>query len=242
MIDQVLALIDRLKALIEYREKRADSRFQDIYQPLFDELLTVHRDHVEFFLEVHDQLGALYTLVGRNNWGEIRSIGHGGVRALEYLKKRRTELEAVRGKLRALAQQLEKRDLGTSDNEFVSAIGDYFSSFNTDRGDASLGPQLDPDRYRSHFMTLELELEDFVALFESEDPVGVLRPDIHPLISEARDCGLDARERGIVVDQVYRSLKELHSDTIRYVQVLRYRWSIVCEKFANQRLASSPHV
>src|SRR4030095_3231402 len=53
MVTELIAIIDRLLKLKEYRERRFRTFFNEVLEPTFNDLLIVHRDYIEMFEETY---------------------------------------------------------------------------------------------------------------------------------------------------------------------------------------------
>jgi len=129
MIDSILAIIDRLISLKEYRNKRLNKLFDDLFEPVFEELLVIHRDYLIMFEET-SQLLPLDENLNLKAPGS-REFNQRMHKAAEYLGKRRIEFEPVRDKLRALAKSMKSTDLPAEERAFVESVYLYFPSIDS---------------------------------------------------------------------------------------------------------------
>ena len=126
MIELLLKLIDRLIDLKKYRAERLYKTFQDILDPIFNDLMSVHSNYLRMFEGVEEQLKALPDLDSEDGKRGLREIA-------ESLRRRRLEFEPVREKLAALTRELGgglhglPPKIGPAEaQEFVASVIQYF--------------------------------------------------------------------------------------------------------------------
>jgi hypothetical protein len=121
MITQILSLIDRLIQLIEYRQRRYRTLFDDFLEPAFNDLLLVHNDYIKMFEETRRLLPSI-SASERPVDVYVAQLK----RAAEYLDTKRSEFEALREKLRALGRSVGTDDLDADVARFIEALLAYF--------------------------------------------------------------------------------------------------------------------
>ncbi|MDH3747338.1 MAG: hypothetical protein OER97_03960 [Gammaproteobacteria bacterium] len=237
MLDLFLSIIDRLIQLKGFRDARAAKRFQEIYQPSFEELLLVHRDYVGMFTPL-SKLDQMHDSSRRMSWEETQVVGKAVVTALEYVRERRVEFEPVRGKLRALVELLNELDLATAEAKFIRAVLDYLSPVTRLEKDESL--QIDLGHLGKSVSTrVVLELELLAELFSLEHAAPSAL--IHPLISEYERGHLSISEDRLA-ELITQEVAGFIGGVEWHVKHLRIHWSVVCETYAALRFSSSPHI
>jgi hypothetical protein len=130
MIELLLKLIDRLIDLKKYQAERLHKTFQDILDPLFNDLLSVHGNYIRIFEEVQEQLATIPDLTSDDGKKRLLEIA-------ESLRQRRLEFEPVREKLAAMTRELGGGLYGKGPKmkspeaqEFVAVVLQYFPRAN----------------------------------------------------------------------------------------------------------------
>jgi hypothetical protein len=111
MIDLLLKLLENLQKLAELRSARKRRAFKEMAEPLFDELLDVHKDYMLKFAEARSR-------VEKNRKNPKPAI--------KYLEKERRTFEPVRVKLAALAETLRQSNKPSVIDDFLFAVARYF--------------------------------------------------------------------------------------------------------------------
>ncbi|HLK09679.1 MAG TPA: hypothetical protein VKV30_17135 [Candidatus Angelobacter sp.] len=125
MLTALLGIIDRLIELVKVRQTQRSNFFQKIVEPSFAELLMVHQDYISMFTEVLNMLSSQSETEERVQ----------REKALQMLKQRRTTLEPLREKLRALERvtESERDQIDKDAYAFLHALADYlFIGVNSD--------------------------------------------------------------------------------------------------------------
>ncbi|MFZ5452556.1 MAG: hypothetical protein ACOZF2_11935 [Thermodesulfobacteriota bacterium] len=103
MIKALLDIIDRLMQLKNIRDKKRRNLLVQVLDPLFNDLMIVHKDYVSMFEDVLHRLptyGSVYPKDMRNeSKARVKE-------AFEYLRQKRIEFEPVRTKIRATSNEL----------------------------------------------------------------------------------------------------------------------------------------
>jgi hypothetical protein len=124
MINALLAIIDRLIQLRQYRTARIEKAFKELFEPLFNDLLMIHGDYIKIFRETSNLLP----------WGLTAEIYNGVTiteedrckaftKAIIHLRERRKEFEPVRIKVRSLTEELT-----LISTEFIEPAQDYINA------------------------------------------------------------------------------------------------------------------
>lgn len=117
MIDALLRIVDKLKELLELREKRAEKMFEKFIEPVYKDMETVHKDYLETLHQLADILPAAGT-------ADPEVIRQACEKALEFVHPRSRQLEVLRDTVRSYASL---RDQFHGDVElFMNAVEDYF--------------------------------------------------------------------------------------------------------------------
>ncbi|MCD4691925.1 MAG: hypothetical protein K8R79_03330 [Calditrichales bacterium] len=120
MLDLFLKLIDRLIKLAEYRGKKREDLFTDLYEPIFRELENVHKDYLGMFSRTYHNLLSPRgkTLSVEERRSQLQMI-------LDRIHEERIEYEPVRMKLWALVTELRKGTDSETANSFLLAVSSY---------------------------------------------------------------------------------------------------------------------
>ena len=124
-------LLTRLSNWMDSRSRALQLNFHEIFNPVFDQLLVVHKDYMDMFQNTSRML-----LESRNP--DKAKYLEGLREVAAFLEQRRSNLEAERTKLRALAKKLA--DDPSEEGTFVNAVAGYLSAWPpTATGSVSLG-------------------------------------------------------------------------------------------------------
>jgi hypothetical protein len=219
MLEAFLSIIDRLIRLKEYRNKRLQNVYQNLLDPVFNDLLTVHRDYIQMFEKVH---GLLY-LNGMYETGKIpdneyvKKVSE----ATEYLRERRIEFEPMRVKLMATIAELQevnppnenrKLKLNPEAHKFVNAVLFYLRS-----------PYLEKPLgggFSSHSTKLLEELVDF----GSKPPEKIMEANFIAQALEEEYSPMHAH-------------LQLRESLEKKIKRLRVNWSLVCEAYVQLKVS-----
>ncbi len=137
MVGDVLKVIDYI---IEILKKSATRRRQtciELLNPLFDDLLLVHKNYIDMFESTRKLLPGYYS-TGRSIPGFDGTPGEGSEEYLlrlrtakEDLRRRRREFEPVRIKIRALHSTLDLESLEEQERAFVESVIHYLPDTET---------------------------------------------------------------------------------------------------------------
>ena len=111
MIDLLLKLLENLGKLAEYRAAKKKRVFKEMAEPMFNELLEVHKNYMLIFAEARSA-------------AELNPSKPSA--AIQYLEKKRKEFEPVRVKIAAIAETLFQRPIGSPTDNFLHAVFRYF--------------------------------------------------------------------------------------------------------------------
>lgn len=117
MLDLLLKVLDKVKELLELRDKRQEKVFEKLIEPVYNEMQLVHQDYVEM---LHQLAGLLSTGT------ESEDVAAKCKKALEFLEPRSLKLEALRAKLRAHSSLVfDDVKLQKDVSSFLEALIDY---------------------------------------------------------------------------------------------------------------------
>jgi len=111
MIDLLLKLLENLQKLAEYRSAHKRRSFKELAEPMFNELLDVHKNYILLFAEARS--------LARKNPKDPSP-------AIDYLEMQRITFQPVRVKLSALASTLRKPEKSSLMYDFLLAVARYF--------------------------------------------------------------------------------------------------------------------
>ncbi len=253
MLTALLSIIDRLIKLREYRNERVQKVFDKVLEPIFNDLLLVHRDYIQMFQKARE-------LLPERNYGPAK-FNQSLREAAEYLRQRRIEFEPARVQLRTMVREIRgtagnsrKVSFGAEADAFVDAVVKYFegskgttyvpattdgatptSRFTFDvAGDAKviLGDDGPDNEICSMSTSMVREIDDLVC-----EPISGLDPSLEkylPLDAIKFDEGKSAYvlfgNKMPVHEQVDTALQDRMNQ-------LREKWSPVCETFAELKIS-----
>jgi hypothetical protein len=111
-------ITDRLIELVKYREEKSRRIFDKLIEPIFNDLLLIHKDYLEMFEQV------LRMLPDKDDGR--KKVEKSLKRAQAYLEEKRRTFEPIRVKLRAMVRELPKRPEKDNKKEaFVRSVADY---------------------------------------------------------------------------------------------------------------------
>lgn len=119
MLDLLLRILDNIKQLIELKDKRQDTIFEKLIEPIFNDLQIVHQDYLETLGQLHDLLPC------KTDKADLyrRKIK----KAEEFLTARSIKLEPVRERLRAYGDLQKATGKVTDLDRFLNGVLDYLS-------------------------------------------------------------------------------------------------------------------
>jgi DNA primase large subunit len=97
LIESLLAVIDRLKQIPQYRNARLNKRFNEIFKPAFQDLEAIHFNHIAIFEKVFSMFP---TEIDDDIVAEL--YGKYIREAIAYLREQRRIFQPVRDKLALL--------------------------------------------------------------------------------------------------------------------------------------------
>jgi hypothetical protein len=120
MIDGLVKITDRLIELVKYREEKCRRVFEKLIEPIFTDLLLIHKNYLEMFETVRSLLPHKKDSKQKRN-KKLR-------RAFDFLSQKRVEFEPTRDKIRAIIRALP--GVGQKQNKkevFVLSVAQYLS-------------------------------------------------------------------------------------------------------------------
>lgn len=143
MFDSLTKVVDYLISLKKHRRDERREMFDNIFKPIFDELMIVHADYIEMFEEVILMLPG-YDSKPPGSWSDREFSYKWGNREFSFeppesnadkekiskardaLKKNRRKFAPLRAKLQAFDVNELARDLPQEDGAFAIAVTQYF--------------------------------------------------------------------------------------------------------------------
>lgn len=113
-------ITDRLIELVKYREEKSRRIFEKLIEPIFNDLLLVHKDYLEMFEAIRVILP---------DCQDSHKKTHKKLRAAYHqLEKQRRAFEPVREKIRATVRALPHEPEKDNKKEaFIRSVADYLS-------------------------------------------------------------------------------------------------------------------
>jgi hypothetical protein len=125
MIDLLLKAVDRIIDLAKIEDKRIKARYEEIYEPSFEELRSIHADYLSMFTELGWKLRKIDPSLPGND-----PLGTGSpIEALEFLSTRRIMLLPIREKLSVIGTLLQgkgRNRFPEVERRFIQSLADYF--------------------------------------------------------------------------------------------------------------------
>lgn len=118
MVEGLSKITEKLLVLVKYREEKSRRIFDKFIEPIFTDLLVIHKDYLEMFEGVQAMLP---------NENDSRKEIHKKLdEAVVYLQQKRTAFEPVRVKLRAIIEMLpENAEKDNKKDAFVRSVANY---------------------------------------------------------------------------------------------------------------------
>jgi len=153
VLKSLIDVIDRFIQLIGVRDSKAQQRFGEIIEPIFDDLSLIHSDYHVMFCKVNSMLPPADEIAHLRQEDISRAI-----EAATWLSENRLKLLNVRAKTRILASEAAKSSFSKQEREFLTELVGYFEDVSLLRGD--LTPSF----------LLEKRLTEFAKLAKSSVP------------------------------------------------------------------------
>jgi hypothetical protein len=191
-VQALLAIIDRFVRLSTHLSSKKVKRFEELYDPTFQDLRKVHTDYLAMFRAVQKEVPPPFR---RRDPSYEQQL----VTALEKLRDLRVAFAPVRVELKTLASSLAERELQPGEKPFADALFAYFAA------GAMLAPgeRSDLGWWTTASTALIDLLEHPNALPEGKDPADLIHDTVRVLESNWRElCAayesmrLDIRLRG----------------------------------------------
>jgi hypothetical protein len=130
MIDGLVKITDRLIELVKYREEKSRRIFDKLIEPVFADLLLIHKNYLEIFETVRTLLP---------NEGDSKKKHNKKLKqAYDYLSQKRVEYEPTRIKLRVIAAKLPSLDKKQNKKDiFIRSVARYLAWTKRDIGTGS---------------------------------------------------------------------------------------------------------
>ena len=122
VVKSLIDVVDRLIKLVDYGDSKANQRFGQLLEPIFDDLVLVHNDYLAMFTKVRSMLPAN----DRETLLKSEEVNR-ACEATTWLTENRLNLATLRDKIRTLSNEAAKVSLPKEENDFVVAIVEYFS-------------------------------------------------------------------------------------------------------------------
>lgn len=213
MVSDVLKVLEYLFKIVGNRKANKKKQFKELIEPLFNELLIIHKDYIAMFEETTRMLpgyhGTGWTKPGYNNTPDensdeyIERLNN----TIERLKLLRREFEPVRIKLRALNSELRKRNIGEAEEYFISQVVEYL-----------------PDSDSPNFESASTHILRRVQLEKNKS--------LNSLSQAEKD--------EIVLDQIFeKSIDKIQNHISIIIGHHIQKWSRVCECYAHLKVKYS---
>jgi len=217
MISHFLSIIDRLIKLKEHKDKRFQDLFQQIIEPIFNDLLIIHSNYISTFLKARARLSAISKKNSREYGKAISEISI-------WLSERRYEYEPIRTKLKSIAHEMGSYNISKEVDYFIDTILEYFPKKNF----LLKKPKSKWYKYKS-----EMRQKRFYWVPGSH--LGVLMRRIQETSKKLKKDE-NVSEKELKEYLAFRS--EIDEDISYTIQLLRDKWSIICESYAHLKCAA----
>ena len=239
MLSALLSIIDRLIKLREYRNERVQKVFDKVLEPIFNDLLLVHRDYIQMFQKAGE-------LLPERAYGPAK-FNHSLREAADYLRKQRIEFEPARVQLRTMVREIRGTDptnrkvsFGPEADAFVDAVVRYFEG---PRGQIYVPATTDGSPPVPAIRDAYEEVSSMSASMVGEidqltyEPLSGLDPSLDSYLpldvikfDEGKSAYVLFSNSTPVHEQVGASLRSR-------IDHLRLEWAPVCETFAELKIS-----
>lgn len=124
MLDALVKLIDRVIQLKDFRVLRQRRIFEELYEPTYAEMVTIHKDYSMMSARIIEILRTVDTLAKGQRETEVLAALE---EALTYVRSARIEQDAIRVKLRELNTRFRSTNQGGKERRFWAELDLYFN-------------------------------------------------------------------------------------------------------------------
>ena len=132
VLKSLVDVTDRIITWVDYRNSKANQRFAQLLEPIFNDLLVIHNDYLVMFNKVLSMLPAAEEET-RLTPKEVDQA----IEAASWLAENRLKFVTLREKMRAVANAATQVSLPKHENDFVAAMADYFSELSLFSGNST---------------------------------------------------------------------------------------------------------
>jgi hypothetical protein len=208
----LLKLLEQVQKLKEYRDARKKRAFKELAEPVFTELLEVHKNYMSIFAEAESNA---------RQGTELTKI-------IENLQAKRREFEPVRVKLRTLVRTLIGKTITTEMDIFLVAVAKYFPAGDIYSGQYTASTSLIEHLTKllpkqSHRRDEPGDVEDFYWKLE----------DMLSETSEEERLTVRIRESAFGSPDSDRLPDSPAAIIGLYIKAVQLKWERVCQAFAD---------